>query len=201
MKNIVNNDKGFNLVEMMITAAIIGIVSMIAVPNVMLYRTRATQKEGMALLSSLYGNMKLTRAQIDRFPRDFVAAGFRPEGEISYRVEIATAAFAVPGAYYPDNWICDRTCFSTSVATCIVRSPMDGCLAGANSNGVVHHGIGSGWTEAPGVQTAPVGLCLPSTTENTFRACAGGNVGGNQVSVLTIDEGKNLQIVQDGTIN
>lgn len=198
-----NNKKGFSLLEMMITVGIIGILSAIAVPNVLLYATRAKQKEGLSLLSTLYGTMRVTRAQINEYPTDFVAAGYRPEGEILYRVMIGTAP--VP-RIYPSNWYCDVNCFSTGQDCRLKRyeeppGQMCGAVAAANDIGVYN-----GWTEdfqANAAAGTGIGNndCLPNVNNGLmlFQACAFGNIGGNQISVISVDQEKNLRIVRDGS--
>lgn len=193
MRKLLGNVKGFSLTEMMVVSAIIGILSMIAVPNVMLFRTRAIQKEGMALLSTLYGNMRITRAQIEIYPRDFVAAGYRPEGELSYNIRIGSFAQAVP-ALYPDIWVCDARCFGTDQLNCQIRVVNDGCGVGDPARGDY-----TAWTNSPNAAIPTIALCDPETNDTDFLACAGGNIGGNQMSVISINQAKSLIIVQDGT--
>jgi prepilin-type N-terminal cleavage/methylation domain-containing protein len=198
-----NNKKGFSLLEMMITVGIIGILSAIAVPNILVYTARAKQKEGLSLLSTLYGAMRVSRAQLNDYPTDFVAAGYRPEGEIQYRVMIGVANVA---RSYPSNWYCDVNCWTTA-ADCDLKRYEE--LPGARCGAVTapnNLGDYNAWTEAPQANAAAVaGLaandCLPNVNNGLmqFRGCAFGDIGGNQRSVISVDQEKNLRIVRDGS--
>ncbi len=80
------NSKGFTLVEMMITVAIIGIIMMIAVPSFEGFQARARQKEGFAHLDAFFVAAHTTRAEFGVFPGNLIQTGFQPAGELNYRL-------------------------------------------------------------------------------------------------------------------
>ena len=192
-----NSDSGFSLVELMVSVAIVGILSAISVPNIVAYSRRANQKEGLAMMASLYGNMRTSRAQLEFFPGDFVAAGFRPEGLINYHVYLQDAGGYTP--LYPTNWYCNEACFTTNVVSCEVFRT-GSCDASGTSLG--QH---MAWTASPNatvINGTLKAICDPGYPDDqSFLACAYGDLGGDNPSVISVDEGKNLLIIQDGTVS
>ena len=134
--------------------------------------------------------MRATRAQLAFFPGDFVATGFRPDGQLHYIVRLAEDS-APYQPNYPSNWYCSRSCVVTT----------DACVAFEGDCTTAFTG-GSGyksWVD-PTVPPADFNGCLPSVSEQQFLACAWGNLGGTQTSVLSVNEEKNLEVIVDGTM-
>ncbi|MEC9281236.1 MAG: type II secretion system protein [Bdellovibrionota bacterium] len=188
------SESGFSLVELIVSVSILGILSAISVPNIVAYSRRAKQKEGIAMLSALYGNMRTSRAQLEFFPGDFVAAGYRPEGLINYHIYLQDAGGFQP--LYPSNWYCNQACYSTDNVSCDIYRT--GSCDGSGTSLGEH----VSWTAGPTAVTytgALGAICDPAVTNTFFRGCAYADLGGNQLSVIEIDNGKNLLILQDGT--
>lgn len=206
-------NRGYSLVELVITVGIMGMLSAVAVPNYQAYRTNSLQKEGISLLSTLYANMQLSKAQLSFYPVDFVGAGFRPEGEIPYRVHLSKEAAVTS---YPDNWYCDANCFHTG-RSCTVRRP-DGVPANCINGPQVGTTPYRVWIEgATAVETYtvptspsaatfdPVGqttagpTCDPFVAPDEFTLCAFGNLGGGKdFSFLRMTNEKALTVIRDG---
>lgn len=75
------SSKGFTLIELMIVVAIIGILASIAIPNFLVYQSKAKQSEAKANLGSIYTSEIGFRAEKDRFAQtiagtlDWAASG------------------------------------------------------------------------------------------------------------------------------
>jgi prepilin-type N-terminal cleavage/methylation domain-containing protein len=105
------NDKGFTLIEMMITVAILGILSAIAIPNFQRYQARSRRAEAYANLASIAKTEKAYYAEyssyVEAAPEPggappsptkrpwtaaaeavYAAVGWRPEGDVFYDYEV-----------------------------------------------------------------------------------------------------------------
>lgn len=182
--NVFKNNKGFSLIELMVVVAIIAILSMIAVPSYQGFTAKARQKEGFSLLNSYYTAAQATAAEISFFPGNFVATGFAPTGQLTYRL---TAADNANDPTYGSN---DNGCVNT----------MDGtaCNCGGSCPNFktwrerVADGAGIG-------PQAPAGGCAAATTNANFTVCASARIRNNgQVDTYRINELKNMQMTMDG---
>ena len=75
---------GFTLIELMIVVAIIAILAAIAVPNFLLYQSRARQSEARILLSGVYESELTYFAENSVYAGDFRQINFRPASEPKY---------------------------------------------------------------------------------------------------------------------
>lgn len=86
--------KGFTLIEMMITVAIIAIIAAIAIPSYSRYVTRAHRSEGQALLNEAAARMERYYAQNNKYTDVVADLGLSNSTGLSdnnyYQLSIAT---------------------------------------------------------------------------------------------------------------
>ena len=173
---LTKNNKGFSLIELMIVVAIIGILAAIAVPNYQKFTRKAKQAGGKSLLSGYYTAAKATMAEMGIHGGNFPQIGFKPEGELIYRLDAADSSTALPATFASMN--SDNSCIST------VGS---GCTAAYIT-----------WNNHP-VSTATAAGGTAPATNRLFTVYAAADLDGSQADRWVIDQNKNLTIVQDGT--
>jgi len=111
VRSVRRHDKGFTLIEMMITIAILGILSAIAIPNFQRYQARSRRSEAYTNLASIAKSEKAYFAEYSSYveaapepggampsaaKRPWTAAaenvfapvGWRPEGDVFYDYEV-----------------------------------------------------------------------------------------------------------------
>jgi len=172
---------GFSLIELMIVVAIIGILAAIAVPNFTKFQRKARQAEAKGLLGSYYTAMKAHAAEVGCFRGNFVAIGYQPEGELTYRLwTINLATCTLPSAQVSAG-VNDDNCVDTSVAC-----------------------VGSGynvlWTEksAANIASASGGTNDALIGQNSFRAQARSNLGASTSDTWNIEHTKILDNTESG---
>ena len=113
MKRILNNKKGFTLIELMIVVAIIGILSAVAIPNFINFRYKAKSAEAKANLGAIRtceeaymaenetyyacaetpsadcGSSKQAWTTDDGGEEDFRYIGFAPTTPVYYQYQVA----------------------------------------------------------------------------------------------------------------
>ena len=86
-KNYLSNNTGVSLLELVVTIAIIAILTAVAVPQYRSYEARALQKDGFALLGVYYVAAQAAKAEYGVYPGNLVQmTGFRPSGRLYYRL-------------------------------------------------------------------------------------------------------------------
>lgn len=110
---LLNNFKGFSLVELLIVVGIIGALASFAIPQYQVYQSKSKQKEAATLLASFYTAAQAAQAELGSYPGNFVSMGWSPGGVIHYRVSSADNGTALP-----PGGLEETACVVTS-ATCI----------------------------------------------------------------------------------
>lgn len=165
----------------MVVVAIIAILSMIAVPSYQGFQAKARQKEGFALLNAYYTSAQATFAELNFYPGNFVASGFAPTGQLTYRVRSQDGQDPPFGSN-------DNACTTTAAA----------CTCGGGCPNFRTWGERPVGNAATGV-TGPVNCAGMQTTPSTFRVVAGAIIRNNGgPDCYRLDQLKNLVMISDG---
>lgn len=81
-----SKNKGFSLVELMITVSLIGILAAIGIPNYSKFRIRSFQSEAKSQLATLYTAEKSFYFQYNVYYSSLKAIGFAPMGRARYNI-------------------------------------------------------------------------------------------------------------------
>lgn len=110
MKKIfgLKTSKGFSLVELMVTVAVIGILAAIGIPNYKKHRMKAYQAEAKSSLSALYVAERSFQLEYNGFHSSLQAVGFMPLGRLRYNVGFGSAG-TIPASYVASHAASTRT--------------------------------------------------------------------------------------------
>jgi len=162
---MLKSQKGFSLIELMIVVAIIGILATVAVPNFTRFQAKARQSAGKTLLAGYYSAQKATYSEYQYFPGNFVGAGFKPEGQLTFRLAAADNG-DVAGSTTTNAADVFAACASTATAATTANCGAPYNLA---------------WTELPSAAVAAASCTAAAAgamgNSGSFTACASGNIG------------------------
>lgn len=111
MKIRTTKQKGFTLIELMITVAIVGILAAVALPAYQNYTIRAQVSEGFTLSGGLQTAVAESYAQKGSFPADLAAIGVTsaPKGKYTKSVGMANGVITVTYGAGANTKITDGT--------------------------------------------------------------------------------------------
>lgn len=185
-----NNERGFTMVEMMITVAIIGILSSMAGPSYSRMMARARQNEAKASLSELYYKEQSFFTEFNRYTMCLWQIGYEPNpGAGRYYSSGYYNAFNATGGY---DGINPAPCIMT------MADPTWGSGGGRNDATFIRNA----WANSGAAGLAPAGVydAGASPAGQYFRGAAWGSVY-SQAAVLdvwTITNEKVLTNIQVG---
>jgi type IV pilus assembly protein PilA len=186
---MLKSQKGFSLIELMIVVAIIGILATVAVPNFTRFQAKARQSSGKSLLAGYFAAQKATYSEFQYFPGNFAGAGYKPEGQLTYRL-VADDNTAVTGTTTTNpvdtfGANCDSTADAPTAANC----------GGTYANS---------WTELPAASNSAQTACAAAVGDDnmgvagTFTVCASSLIGGTGSDVWSIDQNKLVTNTNNG---
>ncbi len=86
---MLNDAKGFSLIELMVTVSILLILAAISVPQYQKYKKKSQQVEAKNQLVSVYTAQKVFKAKNKTFFPNLWAIGYEPKGLVKYRAYIS----------------------------------------------------------------------------------------------------------------
>lgn len=193
--NVLKDQKGFTLVELMVVVAIIGILSAVAIPNFKSYQAKAKSSEAKLQLASIYQAETALQADYDAYAVCLDFAGYAGPTEKNYY------AVGLTG---------------NGGSQTVRDNGGDGCNDGAQdvSFWIGHKTVGGKKADSdaplkaiavPASYPNPDGLSAATVeaTGNTFIAAAAGPISSdkakvNEFSEWIINENKNLTEVKKG---
>ena len=111
MVKLITSQKGISMIEILIVVVIVGILGTMGIPGYQELKRSSFQHSGMAQLAAYHRSAKIMMGEFGYNPGNFVALGFKLEGDYYYR--IMAAHNQAPPAYYPNDVFCiatDDTC-------------------------------------------------------------------------------------------
>jgi type IV pilus assembly protein PilA len=92
MKKMLNNKKGFTLIELMIVVAIIGILAAIAIPNFMNYQCKAKQSEAKSNLGAIRTAQEVYMAEHSTYAGTLENLAWEARGATNYDYSILSSS-------------------------------------------------------------------------------------------------------------
>ena len=98
LKNLIRDQAGFSLTELLVVIVIIGILAALALPKFLNVITRAKATEAKLMLKQVYQLQETFYIENDLYANDLAALGFQQErlktegGTARYRIELSNAS-------------------------------------------------------------------------------------------------------------
>jgi prepilin-type N-terminal cleavage/methylation domain-containing protein len=175
---VLNSERGFSLIELMIVVAILATLAFIGIPSYRYHQAKARASEAKSQLSALYVAETQFSAEWNGYHTDAMAIGFRPNGNLRYII-----GFNAPSLYTIPGYTGPVLVPSNSNTGVLGLCPLLGC----NNIAITPTGL-----------TISAISIATSATMNAFTAAAEGFVGGSATDQWTINEGKVLNNVSPG---
>ena len=80
MKNVIKNNKGFSMIELMVVVAIIGVLAAIGIPQYSKFQAKARQSEAKLSLAALFTAEESFRQEWNQFSTNLNNIGFSVQG-------------------------------------------------------------------------------------------------------------------------
>ncbi len=93
-------NRGFSLIEIMITVAIVGILSVLAFSGYSKYRLKAYETQIATETSALFSALKVFKSTFGTYFGDFENIGYRPEGYLPFKIGFDASGTSVCPATY-----------------------------------------------------------------------------------------------------
>ena len=107
MVKLITNQKGMSMIEVLIVVVIVGLLATMGIPGYQQLKKNSYQQSGMAQLAAYHRSAKIMMGEFAYNPGNFVALGFRLEGDYYYRIIAEDGED--PPEYYPDQGSCIST--------------------------------------------------------------------------------------------
>jgi prepilin-type N-terminal cleavage/methylation domain-containing protein len=177
--------KGFSLVELSIVIAIIGILAMMAVPQLEKWIYRTKRLEAKNNLSNLYECEQALKNQFGIYTNRFSCMGFDPQGRLRYRICTGSAGGDIAGI--PELSSCagagapmDSWCTTT-------YCPAANCQEASEATN----------TSSPWVSGLVNNVTFQGTAYSDLTNTGGCSLAVDTCDLLLIRETKNLSLVYD----
>ncbi len=107
MVRLILNQKGISMIEILIVVVIVGLLATMGIPGYQQLKRNSYQQSGMAQLAAYHRAAKIMIGEFAYNPGNFVAIGFKLEGDYYYRIKAADGED--PPDYYPNQGSCEST--------------------------------------------------------------------------------------------
>lgn len=159
-----NKQKGFTLMEVLITIGLVAILTAIAVPSYRNYLRTANRVEAQTSLSQLYMAEKAFYLQWRFYTSDLVVAGVSPDGALIYRVGFNTQSpGTAPTAYKGPTMDTARNDFYTICGQSFGSGTIEGCAFKYKKTSITPPDINTVGGTNP---------CTPAISNDEFTAMA-----------------------------